>query len=118
FGADFIFAEAVPDLSFYQKFVDATGIPVLANITEFGKIKMYTIEELRDAGVGLALYPLSAFRAANKAAKNVYQHIRKEGTQKNVIKTMQTREDLYASIGYYKYEQKLDDLFKKKNHER
>lgn len=117
-GADFIFAEAVPDLSYYKEYVKATGIPVLANITEFGKIKMYTIEELKEAGVGLALYPLSAFRAANKAAKNVYRHIRKEGTQKNVIKTMQTREDLYASIGYHKYEQKLNDLFKKKNHER
>ncbi|WP_262915444.1 isocitrate lyase/phosphoenolpyruvate mutase family protein [Niabella ginsengisoli] len=81
-GADFIFAEAVPDISVYQKFVDATGIPVLANITEFGMIPMYTIDELREAGVGLALYPLSAFRAANKAAENVYQHIRKDGTQK------------------------------------
>lgn len=112
-GADFIFAEAVPDLSFYQKFVDATGIPVLANITEFGMIKMYTVEELRDAGVGLALYPLSAFRAANRAAQNVYEHIRKDGTQKEVLNTMQTREELYKSIGYYDYEQKLDNLFKK-----
>lgn len=111
-GADFIFAEAVPDLSFYQKFVEATGIPVLANITEFGKIKMYTVEELKAAGVGLALYPLSAFRAANKAAQNVYEHIRKEGTQKNVLQTMQTREELYQSIGYHEYEQKLDQLFK------
>ena len=74
-GADFIFAEAVPDLSFYQKFVDATGIPVLANITEFGMIKMYTVDELKAAGVGLILYPLSAFRAANKAAENVYEPI-------------------------------------------
>jgi methylisocitrate lyase len=112
-GADFIFAEAVPDLSYYQKFVEATGIPVLANITEFGKIKMYTLEELKNAGVGLALYPLSAFRAANKAAQNVYEHIRKEGTQKNVLDTMQTRDELYKSIGYYAYEKKLDDLFKK-----
>ena len=111
-GADFIFAEAVPDLSLYQKFVDATGIPVLANITEFGMIKMYTVDELRDAGVGLVLYPLSAFRAANKAAQNVYHHIRKDGTQKNVLDTMQTREELYKSIGYYNYEQKLDNLFK------
>src|SRR5699024_7546465 len=77
-GADFIFAEAVPDLSYYQSFVDATGIPVLANITEFGKIEMYTVEQLKEAGVGLILYPLSAFRAANKAAQNVYEHIRKE----------------------------------------
>jgi len=112
-GADFIFAEAVPDLSFYPKFVEATGIPVLANITEFGMIKMYTVEELKEAGVGLILYPLSAFRAANKAAQNVYQHIRKEGTQKNVLDTMQTREELYQSIGYHDYEDKLDQLFKK-----
>ena len=112
-GADFIFAEAVPELSLYQKFVDATGIPVLANITEFGMIKMYTVEELKQAGVGLILYPLSAFRAANKAAENVYQHIRKDGTQKNVLDTMQTREELYKSIGYHDYEQKLDELFKK-----
>ena len=112
-GADFIFAEAVPDLSYYQKFVDATGIPVLANITEFGMIKMYTVDELRDAGVGLILYPLSAFRAANKAAENVFYHIRKDGTQKNVLNTMQTRKELYKSIGYHNYEQKLDHLFKK-----
>ena len=112
-GADFIFAEAVPDLSFYQKFVDATGIPVLANITEFGMIKLYTVEELKKAGVGLILYPLSAFRAANKAAQNVFEHIRKDGTQKNVLDTMQTREELYQSIGYYDYEKKLDNLFKK-----
>jgi len=112
-GADFIFAEAVPDLSVYQKFVDAAGIPVLANITEFGMIPMYTLDELRDAGVGLVLYPLSAFRAANKAAENVYQHIRQDGTQKNVLNTMQTREELYKSISYYDYEQKLDTLFKK-----
>lgn len=112
-GADFIFAEAVPELSFYQKFVDATGIPVLANITEFGMIKMYTVDELKKAGVGLALYPLSAFRAANKAAQNVFEHIRKDGTQQNVLDTMQTREELYKSIGYYDYEKKLDNLFKK-----
>ncbi|UKB78536.1 methylisocitrate lyase [Chryseobacterium sp. MEBOG07] len=115
-GADFIFAEAVPDLSFYQKFVDATGIPVLANITEFGMIKMYTVEELKNAGVGLILYPLSAFRAANKAAQNVYNHIRKDGTQANVLDTMQTREELYHSIGYHDYEQKLDNLFKQNTH--
>jgi len=112
-GADFIFAEAIPELAYYQKFVDATGIPVLANITEFGMIPMYGVDELHDAGVGLILYPLSAFRAANKAAENVYQHIRREGTQKNVLNTMQTREELYKSIGYYDYEQKLDHLFRK-----
>ncbi|MEP7279924.1 MAG: methylisocitrate lyase [Bacteroidota bacterium] len=114
-GADFIFAEAVPDLSYYQKFVAATGIPVLANITEFGVIPMYTVDELRDAGVELVLYPLSAFRAANKAAENVYQHIRRDGTQQNVLDTMQTREELYKSIGYHDYEKKLDTLFKKNN---
>ncbi len=114
-GADFIFAEAVPDLTFYQRFVDAAGIPVLANITEFGMIPMYTLDQLRDAGVGLVLYPLSAFRAANKAAENVYQHIRLDGTQQHVLSTMQTREELYKSIGYHHYEQKLDTLFKKNN---
>ncbi len=113
-GADFIFAEAVPDITYYHKFVEATGIPVLANITEFGKIDMYTVEELKAAEVGLILYPLSAFRAANKAAQNVYSHIRKEGTQKNVLNTMQTRQELYESIGYYDYEKKLDQLFKRK----
>jgi methylisocitrate lyase len=112
-GADFIFAEAVPDINLYRRFVDATGIPVLANITEFGMIKMYTVDELRAAGVGLALYPLSAFRAANKAALNVFTHLRRDGTQKAVLDTMQTREELYKSIGYYDYEQKLDILFKK-----
>ncbi|CAD0225831.1 methylisocitrate lyase [Chryseobacterium sp. JV274] len=114
-GADFIFAEAVPDLSFYHKFVEAAGVPVLANITEFGMIRMYTVEELKNAGVGLILYPLSAFRAANKAAQNVYEHLRKDGTQINVLDTMQTREELYQSIGYYDYEQKLDNLFKQNN---
>lgn len=113
-GADFIFAEAVPDISYYKEFVKATGIPVLANITEFGKIDMYTVEELKNAGVNLILYPLSAFRAANKAAQNVYEHLRKEGTQKNVLNTMQTRQELYESIGYYAYEEKLDNLYKNK----
>ncbi|BAV07370.1 methylisocitrate lyase [Filimonas lacunae] len=112
-GADFIFAEAVPELALYRQFADATGLPVLANITEFGMIPMYTTEQLHDAGVAMALYPLSAFRAANKAAENVYQHIRKDGTQQQVLNTMQTREELYRSIGYYSYEQKLDELFKK-----
>lgn len=111
-GADFIFAEAVPDLSYYQKFVDATGIPVLANITEFGKIDMYTVDQLKEAGVELILYPLSAFRAANKAATTVYETLRKEGTQKNVLDIMQTRQELYESINYYDYEDKLDNIFK------
>lgn len=113
-GADFIFAEAVNDLSQYAEFVKATGIPVLANITEFGMTPLWTVEELKNAGAGLVLYPLSAFRAANKAALNVYQHLRKDGTQQQVIDTMQTRAELYESIGYHDYEQKLDELFSKK----
>lgn len=112
-GADFIFAEAVTDLKQYQQFVDATGLPVLANITEFGMTPLWTKEELKNAGVGLILYPLSAFRAANKAALNVFNTIRTEGTQQNVIDTMQTRAALYESIGYHTFEKKLDDLFKK-----
>ncbi len=112
-GADFIFAEAVAELAQYQRFVDATGIPVLANITEFGMTPLYTAGELKAAGVGLVLYPLSAFRAANKAAQNVFHTIRTEGTQKSVVPSMQTRAELYESIGYYTYEEKLDTLFKK-----
>lgn len=117
-GADFIFAEAIPDLSYYQQFVNTTGIPVLANITEFGMIPMYPVDELQKAGVGLILYPLSAFRAANKAAQNVFEHIRKDGTQQRVIDQMQTREELYQSIGYYNYEKKLDQLFNLHSHDR
>src|ERR1700754_3156534 len=112
-GADFIFAEAVSDLSQYQQFVDATGIPVLANITEFGMTPLYSVDELKAAGVGLVLYPLSAFRAANKAAENVYHTIRTEGSQKNAVSSMQTRAELYESIGYHSYEEKLDLLFSK-----
>lgn len=111
-GADFIFAEAVPELALYRRFEEVTGIPVLANITEFGMTPLYTVDELRAAGVGLVLYPLSAFRAANKAALNVFEAIRRDGTQQNVLDTMQTRAELYASIGYYDYERKLDELFK------
>lgn len=113
-GADFIFAEAVTELAQYTAFARATGLPVLANITEFGLTPLFTLAELKEAGVAMALYPLSAFRAANKAALNVYQHLRREGTQRNVLHTMQTREELYQSIGYYTYEQKLDNLFKQK----
>lgn len=112
-GADFIFAEAVSQLSQYQQFVDATGIPVLANITEFGMTPLYTVDELKAAGVGLILYPLSAFRAANKAAQTVYHTIRTEGSQNSVLSSMQTRAELYDSIGYHAYEEKLDTLFKK-----
>lgn len=110
-GADFIFAEAVRELSQYKKFTDATGIPVLANITEFGMTPLWTVAELKNAGVNMVLYPLSAFRAANKAAQQVFQSIRSEGTQKNMIDRMQTRAELYESIGYYDYEKKLDELF-------
>jgi len=112
-GADFIFAEAVTALSQYRAFADATGIPVLANITEFGMTPLWTVDELSSAGVALVLYPLSAFRAANKAALTVYSHIRSDGTQKNVLDTMQTRSELYESIGYHAFEQKLDDLYGK-----
>jgi len=115
-GADFIFAEAVPELRAYAAFA-ALGVPVLANITEFGMTPLYTVEELGSAGVGLVLYPLSAFRAANKAAQRVFQAIRREGTQKGVLDTMQTRAELYESIGYYDYERKLDELFKRDNHD-
>jgi methylisocitrate lyase len=113
-GADGIFAEAAYDLPTYRRFVDALNVPVLANITEFGKTPLFSVEELRSAGVGIVLYPLSAFRAMNKAAENVYQAIRRDGHQRNVIDQMQTREELYERIGYHDYEQKLDTLFAKK----
>jgi methylisocitrate lyase len=111
-GADMIFPEAMTELAIYQQFVSATAAPVLANITEFGKTPLFTVEELRSVGVGLALYPLSAFRAMNKAAQTVYHFIRQDGTQKNVLDRMQTREELYQSINYYDYERKLDELFR------
>jgi len=110
-GADGIFAEAAIDLPTYQRFVDAVRVPVLANITEFGKTPLFTVEELRTVGIRMALYPLSAFRAMNKAAEIVYQAIRRDGTQKNVLELMQTREELYERIGYYDYERRLDALF-------
>ena len=113
-GADMIFPEAVTQLDIYRKFADATKVPVLANITEFGATPLFTVDELRSADVGLALYPLSAFRAMNKAAENVYGAIRRDGTQKNVIGSMQTREELYERIGYHDYEKKLDALFAQK----
>ncbi len=110
-GADGIFAEAVPDLATYRRFVDELKVPVLANITEFGKTPLFTLDELRSAGVAIALYPLSAFRAMNKAAENVYQTIRRDGSQRAVLDTMQTREELYDRIGYHRYEQSLDQMF-------
>ncbi|HXD06451.1 MAG TPA: methylisocitrate lyase [Burkholderiaceae bacterium] len=113
-GADAIFAEAAYDLPTYRKFVDAVKVPVLANITEFGKTPLFTVDELRSSGVAMVLYPLSAFRAMNKAAEAVYQAIRRDGHQKNVVDFMQTREELYDRIGYHAYEQRLDALFAKK----
>jgi methylisocitrate lyase len=110
-GADMIFAEALATLDEYRQFTSAVRVPVLANITEFGKTPLFTVGELRDAGVGLVLYPLSAFRAMSKAALEVYGAIRQEGTQKSVIDRMQTRMDLYEVLGYHEYEQKLDALF-------
>jgi len=111
-GADGIFAEAAYDLPTYRSFVDAVKVPVLANITEFGKTPLFTIEELRSANVAIALYPLSAFRAMNKAALAVYETLRKKGTQKDAVPQMQTREELYDFLGYHDYEKKLDELFR------
>jgi methylisocitrate lyase len=111
-GADAIFAEAMTDLDMYAKVVKAVDVPVLANITEFGETPLFTTQELGSVGIAMALYPLSAFRAMNLAALNVYKTIRTEGTQKNVVSTMQTRMDLYDFLGYHDYERKLDELFK------
>jgi methylisocitrate lyase len=110
-GADMIFAEALTTLDEYEQFTQAVRVPVLANITEFGKTPLFTVRELGDAGVGLVLYPLSAFRAMSKAAEAVYGSIRKEGTQKSVVDRMQTRAELYEVLGYHEYENKLDELF-------
>ena len=107
-GADMIFPEAVTDLAMYSKFRDAAGVPILANLTEFGKTPLFTLDELKGAGVDIALYPLSAFRAMNKAAEKVFEAIRRDGTQKNVVDTMQTRDELYERIDYYRYEKELD----------
>lgn len=112
-GADMIFPEAIVTLEQYQRFAAAVKVPVLANITEFGMTPLFTTSELAAAGVGLVLYPLSAFRAMNKAAENVYRVIRRDGTQKEVVDTMQTRAELYEVIGYHAFEQKLDALFGK-----
>ena len=112
-GADMVFPEAVTELDQYRAFAQHTAVPILANITEFGSTPLFTLDELRSANVSLALYPLSAFRAMNAAALNVYQHIRTDGTQQHVVNTMQTRADLYDYLNYHSYEQKLDDLFAK-----
>jgi len=110
-GADMVFPEAMRDLDQYRQFVEAVGVPVLANITEFGATPLFSTEQLRGVGVGLVLYPLSAFRAMNKAALTVYQAIRRDGTQQAVVELMQTRMELYDFLGYHAYEQKLDELF-------
>ena len=110
-GADGIFPEAMTELGMYRNFAAAVKVPVLANITEFGSTPLFTTEQLRGAGVAIALYPLSAFRAMNKAAQTVFQALRSEGTQSSVVPLMQTREELYDAIGYWDYEQKLDALF-------
>ena len=107
-GADAVFPEAIADLEIYKKFTTALNVPILANITEFGLTPMFTLSELASAGVSIVLYPLSAFRAMNKAAENVFETIRREGTQQNVLSTMQTREELYERINYYEYENALD----------
>jgi methylisocitrate lyase len=112
-GADMIFPEAITELSMYRQFVEAVDVPVLANITEFGSTPLFTVDELASADVSIVLYPLSAFRAMNAAALNVYQAVRNDGTQKNVVDTMQTRADLYEYLGYHEFEQKLDSLYKK-----
>lgn len=117
-GADGIFAEAATDLATYRKFVDAVKVPVLANMTEFGKTPLFTLDELREAGVTIVLYPLSAFRAMNKAAETVYQAIRRDGHQKNVVALMQSRDELYESISYLEYERRLDSLFAIKDNTR
>ena len=109
-GADAIFAEAIRTLEDYKRFTTEIKVPVLANITEFGLTPLFTLDELKGAGIAMALYPLSAFRAMNKAAEHVYQVIRKEGSQKSVLGEMQTREELYERINYYEYEKSLDNF--------
>jgi methylisocitrate lyase len=110
-GADMIFPEAITELAMYRKFADAVKVPILANLTEFGKTPLYTVQELAGAGVAMALYPLSAFRAMNAAALRVYQAVRRDGTQKGVLELMQTRDELYEFLDYHAYERKLDELF-------
>ena len=111
-GADMIFPEAITELGMYKQFAAAVKVPVLANITEFGSTPLFTVDELRQVDVSMVLYPLSAFRAMNQAALKVYQAVRKDGSQKNVIDLMQSRADLYEHLGYHAFEQKLDELFR------
>lgn len=113
-GADMVFPEAITELDMYKLFAERVNAPILANITEFGATPLFTVDELRTANVGLVLYPLSAFRAMNKAAENVYEAVRRDGTQKNVVDTMQTRMELYDRINYHAFEQSLDALFAQK----
>ena len=113
-GADMLFPEAITELAMYRQFADAVQVPILANITEFGATPLFNTDELRSANVAMALYPLSAFRAMNRAAEKVYNVLRQEGTQKSVIDIMQTRNELYESINYYQFEEKLDALYTKK----
>lgn len=113
-GADMLFPEAITELAMYRQFADAVQVPILANITEFGATPLFTTDELRSANVAMALYPLSAFRAMNRAAEKVYNVLRQEGTQKSVIDIMQTRNELCESINYYQFEEKLDALYSKK----
>ncbi|HEY7743960.1 MAG TPA: methylisocitrate lyase [Burkholderiales bacterium] len=110
-GADMIFPEAITELPMYRKFADAVRVPILANLTEFGKTPLFTVQELAGAGVAMALYPLSAFRAMSAAALRVYQAVRRDGTQKGVLEQMQTRDELYEFLDYHAYERKLDELF-------
>ena len=110
-GADMIFAEALTTLDEYRQFTAAIEVPVLANLTEFGKTPMFTTAQLAEVGVQLALYPLSAYRAMSRAAENVYTALRRDGTQSATIKDMQTRDELYEVLGYHEYEDKLDELF-------
>ena len=112
-GADMIFAEAIHTLEEYKQFTSVIKVPVLANITEFGKTPYFTLDELKEVGISMVLYPLSGFRAMNKAALSVFKEIIQKGTQKGVLDIMQTREELYDMLGYHKFEDKLDELFKK-----
>lgn len=115
-GADAIFAEAMTDVDMYRQITSRVSIPVLANLTEFGETPLYTVDELRRVGVRMSLYPLSAFRAMSSAALHVYKTIRSEGTQRDVVSSMQTREELYEVLDYHAYEQQLDSLFNKDLH--
>jgi methylisocitrate lyase len=110
-GADMIFPEAITELGMYREFADAVKVPILANITEFGKTPLFSVQELAGAGVSMVLYPLSAFRAMNAAALRVFQTVRREGTQRSVLELMQTRDELYEYLDYHAYERKLDELF-------